>query len=812
MAGGKKRNRLSHQNADRATPLLTVSGVEIVSNPRANRFRKSIRLSILLPVLVAGIGICIVSANLIAPPILDDIQSRIDSELKHAVRLGLTICETHLNYLLDLRLEDDREMNTALRREAAGEIERIGDSFKGIRTMVVGGDGRVHTFSEQPAGQTLHFEVLASPHIQSGLIGGKTARMYHLYFPFWDWHVVGYIHEKDYQAPLSAARRAIYAGTFGVMAAIWLILLVVVNRLISGPLGRLADATRKVAEGELTRLENSRNDEIGQVVETFNTMVDSLEKKNREVSELIEALIESEKRYRDLFDGAAEGILVAELASKRIRYANPAICTMLGYQEAQLTGMGMLDLYPRDDHTRILTLFETQNRPDGKIVAADLPCLTNSGERIYADVKATLVDFDGVRCILGFFTDVTARLSAEKERKELENRLHRSEKMEAIGLLAGGVAHDLNNILSGLVSYPELLLMDLPESSPMRGPVKTIEKSGKRAAAIVQDLLTLARRGVAVSQVTNLNRIVTEYLQSPEHEKLRKYHPGVTFGLNLAENLLDILGSPVHLAKTVMNLVSNAAEAIRSDVGRIMLSTRNQYVDRPIHGYDEVEEGDYAVLTVADEGIGIAREDLKRIFEPFYSKKVMGRSGTGLGMAVVWGTVKDHNGYIDVLSIPDQGTTFELYFPVTRKTRESESDTQLAEDLTGNGESILVVDDVADQRDIAARILTRLGYCVKTAPSGEAAVTHMQRGAADLLILDMIMDPGMDGLDTYREILKLRPGQRAIIASGFSENERVREAQRLGARQYIKKPYTLEAIAKAVKTELDQLPENAPPA
>ncbi len=783
-----------------------------MSNAPANRVRKSILFSILLPVLAAGIVICIVSANLIAPPILDDIQSRIDAELKHAVRLGLTICETHLNYLLDLRLEDDREMNAALRREAAGEIERIGESFQGIRTMVVGRDGRVLTRPELPAGQTRQVKVQPSPQIQSGQIDGKPARIYHLYFPFWDWHVVGYIHEKDYQAPLSTARQAIYAGTFGVMAAIWLALLVVVNRMISAPLGQLANATRNVAEGELVHLSNSRDDEIGQVVNAFNTMVDSLEKKNREVSELIDALVESEKRYRDLFDGAAEGILVAELESKHIRYANPAICSMLGYQEPQLTSMSMLDLYPRDELTRILTLFETQNRQDGKIMVADLPCLTSSGALIYADVKATLVDFGGVRCNLGFFTDVTARLTAENERKELESRLHRSEKMEAIGLLAGGVAHDLNNILSGLVSYPELLLMDLPEDSPLRGPVKTIENSGKRAAAIVQDLLTLARRGVAVSQVTNLNRIVTEYLQSPEHEKLKKYHPGVKFRLNLAENLLDIMGSPVHLSKTVMNLVSNAAEAIRTDAGGIMLSTRNQYVDRPIRGYDEVEEGDYTVLTVADEGIGIAREDLKRIFEPFYSKKVMGRSGTGLGMAVVWGTVKDHDGYIDVLSIPDRGTTFELYFPVTREIPDAQTEGQLADDLTGNGESILVVDDVADQRDIASRILIRLGYQVETVPSGEAAVAYMQTGSPDLIVLDMIMDPGMDGLDTYREILKLRPGQRAIIASGFSENERVRKAQRLGARQYIKKPYTLEGIAKAVKNELGHLPERTAPA
>jgi CheY-like chemotaxis protein len=364
------------------------------------------------------------------------------------------------------------------------------------------------------------------------------------------------------------------------------------------------------------------------------------------------------------------------------------------------------------------------------------------------------------------------------------------------------VAHDLNNILSGLVSYPELLLMDLPEESPLRGPIRTIEKSGKRAAAIVQDLLTLARRGVAVSQVTDLNRIVRDYLQSPEHEKLKQYHPKVAFNIDLDDGLMNVKGSPVHLSKTVMNLVSNAAEAADPAKGFITLSTRSQYVDRPIHGYDEVKEGDYAVLTVTDDGSGIAPEDLKRIFEPFYSKKVMGRSGTGLGMAVVWGTVKDHNGYIDVVSTQGRGTRFALYFPVTRETRDHDIAARSMYGLQGHGETILVVDDIPDQREIATRILTRLGYAVESVPSGEAAVDYMKTGQADLLVLDMIMDPGMDGLDAYREILKIRPGQKAVIASGFSESDRVREAHRLGASQYVKKPYTLERIGMAVKTVL----------
>ena len=239
------------------------------------------------------------------------------------------------------------------------------------------------------------------------------------------------------------------------------------------------------------------------------------------------------------------------------------------------------------------------------------------------------------------------------------------------------------------------------------------------------------------------------------------------------------------------------------DGGKILISTKNRYVDRPIKGYDGVEEGDYAILKISDTGIGINSEDIERIFEPFYTKKVMGRSGTGLGMAVVWGTVKDHNGYINVESVTGKGTAFTLYFPVTREEIDDASLIPI-ESLMGNKESILLVDDVKEQREIASSLLTKLGYTVTTVSSGEEAVEYMKVNSADLLVLDMIMHPGIDGLDTYEEVLKLHPGQKAIIASGFSETHRVKKAQRLGAGQYIKKPYTMEKIGVAVRAELDK--------
>ncbi|MBW1842621.1 MAG: response regulator, partial [Deltaproteobacteria bacterium] len=401
----------------------------------------------------------------------------------------------------------------------------------------------------------------------------------------------------------------------------------------------------------------------------------------------------------------------------------------------------------------------------------------------------------------GVMSDLTALKTSEKEKKSLEEKLARSQKMKALGLLAGGVAHDLNNVLSGIVSYPDLLLMDLPEDSPLRKPLETIQDSGKKAAAIVQDLLTLARRGVTDTDVINLNDIVSDYLKSPEHETLKNHHPGADIEKDLLENLLNIRGSTVHMKTALMNLITNAAEALPHG-GKITISTENRYVDRPIKGYDTVSEGDFVVLKVADNGTGIADDDLKRIFEPFYTKKVMGRSGTGLGMAVVWGTVQDHFGYIDIESTEGKGTTFELFFPVVREPVTGKKISIPLEDYMGSGKTILLVDDVKAQREIAADMLNRLGYAVTAVSSGEEAVEHLKKDSADLILLDMIMDPGIGGLETYRRILELNPGQKAIIASGFSETEQVKEALNLGAGAYIKKPYTLEKIGMAVKNEL----------
>jgi len=548
-------------------------------------------------------------------------------------------------------------------------------------------------------------------------------------------------------------------------------------------------------------------DKKGNVVGLIGYAADITEQKQLE-----EALRESEEKYRsltdDVLDSSAVGIFILDSDFKVI-WVNRALEDYFGLKRDEIIGKDKRQLI----HERIKDIFENPDSFAHKVFTIyddnthiehfECHVLPNcEREERWLEHRSQPIQ-SGIHTggRIEHYYDITTRKKAEEEKQKLQSQLQRALKMEAIGTLAGGVAHDLNNVLGAQVSYPDLILMDLPEDSPLRKPILTIQQSGQKAAAIVQDLLTLARRGVVATEVVNLNQVINSYLSSPEHEKLKEFHLDAKIESDLETNLLNIMGSPVHLSKTIMNLVSNAAEAM-PDGGNIFISAQSKYIDKLVRGYDDIKEGDYVILTVSDTGIGISSEDIERIFEPFYTKKVMGRSGTGLGMAVVWGTVKDHKGYIDIQSTEGKGTTFTLYFPVTRKEISGKEKALPMEEYMGKGESILVVDDIEEQKEIASRILKKLGYSVNTVSSGEEAVDYMKENSADLLILDMIMDPGIDGLETYKRILEFHPGQKAIITSGFSETDRVKEAQRLGAGKYIKKPYTLEKIGMAVKNEL----------
>jgi PAS domain S-box-containing protein len=515
---------------------------------------------------------------------------------------------------------------------------------------------------------------------------------------------------------------------------------------------------------------------------------------------LIDELIGSEEKYRSVFENTATANAIVETDSS-ILMVNSEFEKLTGFSKTDIEHRTNLKSYIALSDREIIDKYLGTNCDDLQCPSVNIEFRIVSRNGTEKHVLCKMGRIPKTEKFVVSMMDVTDSKRAQIEKEKLEIKLLRAEKMETVGNLAGGVAHDLNNILSGIVSYPELLLLQLPEDSPFRKPIMTIQESGNKAAAIVQDMLTMARRGVVIKEAINLNDIVKAYLESPEFEKLISFYPDVTVHFNGTQNLKYIHGSPLHLDKTVMNLVSNAAEAMPNG-GRLVISTENIDLSAPYKGHEVVPIGSYVTLMIEDNGMGISPSDIEHIFEPFYTKKVMGRSGTGLGMAVVWGTVKDQKGFIDIQSTIGKGTCLKLYFPTSADSAGKKEPVEHGEMFRGNGESILVVDDVKEQREIAGNILTELGYGVVTARSGEKAIDHLKSKSVDLVILDMIMDPGIDGHETYRRISEMIPNQKVIIASGYSDYHRLKKTQQIGAKAYIRKPYSIEAIAKIVHSEL----------
>lgn len=525
---------------------------------------------------------------------------------------------------------------------------------------------------------------------------------------------------------------------------------------------------------------------------TLGKYTQKLELQNDEIQRQAELLQETEKRLL-LTQYAVDSCIYPILwirndpdpEKSRIIHANRAATEILGYTQEELLCLGMdaihINLTPQE-WKEIDTSRPKQTchrRKDGTVFSVELYLSTFE----YHDTSYSFA----------FFTDIS-------KQKKMEEELHRSMKLEAVGMMAAGVAHDLNNILSGVVSYPELLLLGLPKESEFRKPLEMIHDSGKRAAEVVADMLTVTRGAAAVKEPANLNTLIVSYFESPEYQDLARHHAGVQYQQDLASDLLNIACSTVHIKKCIMNLVANAVEALGGQ-GEVSVSTRNFYMEKSPADNQFMKRGEYVELVVADTGKGIAPTDLEHIFDPFYTKKAMGRSGTGLGLTVVLNTVQDHDGGISVDS-DEGGSSFTLYFPAIREGVLEITTNQDLDGLMGEGERILIVDDEEQQRDIASQMLRALQYDVSMVQSGEEALEYLLNHQVDLLLLDMIMHPGINGCETYGRAIDVQPALKAIIVSGFSESEDVTRAQELGAGQLVCKPYSLAEIGYAVKLEL----------
>jgi signal transduction histidine kinase/DNA-binding response OmpR family regulator len=507
------------------------------------------------------------------------------------------------------------------------------------------------------------------------------------------------------------------------------------------------------------------------------------------------SLAESRERYKTLVDNLGVGVMLLDCdmnittANAQLKRWYPAIAESTSQKCCQaLAGQEQSHFCRNCPATRTI-----EDGCSHEVMAdVTLPC----GVRHQRIQSFPVSDPTGaLRGAIVVCEDITERIA-------MEERIANTRKMELLGRIASGVAHDLNNILAGLITLPDLLLLEMPSNSSSTEYLQMIKDSAGRAAAIVEDLLTLSRRSAATHTVINLNAIITTCLNSPEFTTLRGEHPQVTITRDCDVNLHCIRGSEVHLQKSLMNLLVNAVQAI-PETGTITITTRNTPANDPALATYDHTASDYVTLRIADSGVGIPSESLVKIFEPFYTTKVMGRrSGTGLGLAIVDGTIKDHHGFIAVESAIGKGTQFTLHFPATLDRSSGAGPTPVPDVQRGNGQTILVVEENIESRAILSFMLGKLGYHPHIVGCGDDAITYLQTKNAELIILDMILDYGMDGLETFKRILMVKPDARAIITSGFARTDRITEVQTLASGRLIPKPYTLGQIAEAISEEL----------
>ncbi|MEZ5357757.1 MAG: PAS domain S-box protein [Candidatus Zixiibacteriota bacterium] len=496
-----------------------------------------------------------------------------------------------------------------------------------------------------------------------------------------------------------------------------------------------------------------------------------------------EVLRKSEETLRAYISSAPYAIFVSDKLGQLID-VNEAACTLTGYAMDELLKLSIIDLAAESSSKKAFIEYVK--------IKETKPLKTETRLR-RKDDSALLVSLDGVRLsdnrYMAFCMDIT-------EKKRLQELESRAQRLEMAGSIAGQVAHDFNNLLAPIMAYPEFIREELSHDNIAHAYLDSIESAAKNIANINQDLVTMGRRGHFNQHVIDLNRIL---LQAVREMESRADH--VKIDLNLCADLMKIKGGAAQIHRAISNLIANAQDAVH-DNGVITVTSENYYADETSVAFGRIPKGEYVKITIADNGCGIDEDVMQNIFDPFFTTKTADKKrGSGLGLSVVDAVMKDHDGYLDLYSDVNHGTAFYLYFPMTREVSRDVIDDK----LKGGNESVLVVDDDRVQREVSTQLLKRLGYTVYAVTGGEQAVEFLQETPCDLVVLDMVMPSGIDGTETYRRILEIYPNQKAVILSGFSESDRVQEAQKLGAGEFVKKPVTRSILATAVRNELDRV-------
>jgi len=394
---------------------------------------------------------------------------------------------------------------------------------------------------------------------------------------------------------------------------------------------------------------------------------------------------------------------------------------------------------------------------------------------------------------------VAQEIPQEEAGRRPEDRIQQARKLEAVGTLAGGVAHDFNNLLQTIQGYTQLLLLDKDENHPEARSLQAIDRAADRAAGLTRRLLTFGRRMESRLEPLDLNRQVREVLENLG----RTFPSAVRVELSLAGAPAFVQADAGQLEQVLESLCANAREAM-PEGGCLRVETTLVSLDRTfVESRPEMLPGDYLLLSVSDTGLGMEEEVRERMFEPFFTTKGIGM-GSGLGLSMVYGIVKSHGGHVDCESVPGRGTTFRLYWPASDEAPAAASAGAMVVE-EGRGETILLVDDEAAVRSLIEEILSRFGYRVLTAPSGEKAlrVFEKHRSEIALVILDLIM-PGMGGMRCLEELLRRAPELKILVASGYSAGQSVRDALNLGAREFVSKPYSVRALLRVVTSTLEE--------
>ena len=514
-------------------------------------------------------------------------------------------------------------------------------------------------------------------------------------------------------------------------------------------------------------------------------------------------LQESETKYRDLVENA-NSIILRRNIKGNITFFNEFAQKLFGYGQDEILGRNILETILPDTKgkKRELEILSEilQQDPERQAVSEEENML-RGGESVWvAWTYKPIFDSDGqLTEILCIGNDITELKLAAKEKKTLEAQLQGAQKMEAIGTLAGGIAHDFNNILQAIIGYTQIILMGKESGDPDYEKLEAIESSAQRASELTKRLLIFGRKVESQLRPVDLNQEVVQVSKMLE----RTIPKMINIKLQMAENLKVISADPVQIEQIMMNMGVNARDAM-PDGGELVFETKNVSLDNEYcKSHLGCSPGEYVLLNVSDTGHGMDKDLREHIFEPFFTTKEIGK-GTGLGLAMVYGIVKSHSGYITCESEPDRGTTFKLYFPVIEKEAEGLGAKKTGGPLEGGSETILLVDDEENIRQLGEEVLSSYGYTVMTAPDGESALELYLKEyeRLELVILDLSM-PGMGGGKCLEGIIKINPQAKVIIASGYSVNGPTRGAIEAGAKAFVGKPYEVSQILKVVREILD---------